>query len=121
MFTGSARLRPCRPAYLVPMAVLDQKKTFFNLNKVYNKIMDTVLAHRSASVSELKSNPKKVVDGANGSAVAILSHNSVMGYMLSPDHYQEMLEKLEDMELALIAQERLKQDFEPIRVNIDEL
>lgn len=83
--------------------------------------MNTVLASRSASVSELKSNPKKVVEGSNGSAVAILSHNSVMGYMLSPENYQEMLEKMEDLELALVSQERLKQDIKPIRVNIDEL
>jgi len=83
--------------------------------------MNTVLANRSASVSELKTNPKKVIEGSNGSAVAILSHNSVMGYMLSPEHYQELLEKMADMELALVAHERLQQDFQPIRVNIDEL
>ena len=83
--------------------------------------MDTVLANRSASISELKANPKKVVEGSNGSAVAILSHNSVMGYMLSPRHYQELLERMEDMELILLSQERLKNDFQPIRVSIDEL
>lgn len=44
--------------------------------------MQRVEAEIAVSVSDLKKNPTAIVDGAQGSAVAILNHNRVMAYMV---------------------------------------
>ncbi len=41
--------------------------------------MQSVLAEKAVSVSELKKNPSAVIGGADGGPVAVLNHNRVMG------------------------------------------
>ncbi|WP_341519864.1 type II toxin-antitoxin system Phd/YefM family antitoxin [Pseudomonas sp. G.S.17] len=83
--------------------------------------MQNILADVAVSVSELKKNPSAVLSGANGSAVAVLNHNRVMGYMVPADIYEAMVERLDDLELAQVAKARLDAKAAPIRVSLDDL
>lgn len=69
--------------------------------------MQSVLADMAVSVSELKKNPSAVLSGANGSPVAVLNHNRVMGYMVPAEVFEAMVERLDDLELAQLAKARL--------------
>ncbi|CRN00792.1 Antitoxin YafN [Pseudomonas sp. 34 E 7] len=83
--------------------------------------MQLVLADVAVSVSELKKNPSSVMKGANGSAVAVLNHNRVMGYMVPASVYEAMVERLDELELVQLVKERLDAKEAPIRVSLDEL
>ncbi|HWH87383.1 MAG TPA: type II toxin-antitoxin system prevent-host-death family antitoxin [Pseudomonas sp.] len=81
--------------------------------------MQRVFADMAVSISELKKNPSAVLKGANAGAVAILNHNRVMGYMVSADVYEALVERLDDLELMQIARSR---DHEtPMPVNLHDL
>ena len=81
--------------------------------------MQSVLADKAVSVSELKKNPSAVIGGANGGPVAVLNHNRVMGYMVPADVFEAMIEWLEDVELAEIARARAGE--QPVPVSLDDL
>ena len=81
--------------------------------------MQSVLANVAVSVSELKKNPSAVMTGANGSPVAVLNHNRVMGYMVPAELFETMLERLDDLELAQLARQRIDEPSVP--VSLDEL
>lgn len=60
-----------------------------------------------------------VVKQADGFPVAVLNRNQVAFYCISAEAYEEMLDKLEDIELAQIVRARENQD--EVEVNIDDL
>lgn len=78
-----------------------------------------ILAENTTSISELKKNPMAVVEQAEGFPVAVLNRNKPEFYCVPARVYEEMLDKLEDIELAEIVKERLNQ--EEIEVTIDQL
>ena len=64
--------------------------------------MEQVLAVRSVSITELKRSPSAVLEKAGGEPVAVLNHNRPAAYLLSPDVYEAMLERLNaDLRLAI--------------------
>ncbi|SDS12279.1 type II toxin-antitoxin system Phd/YefM family antitoxin [Pseudomonas oryzae] len=81
--------------------------------------MQSVLADKAVSVSELKKNPSAVIGGADGGPVAVLNHNRVMGYLVPAEVYEAMIERLEDLELAEIARARAGET--PVPVSLDDL
>ncbi|CAD5378403.1 StbD replicon stabilization protein (antitoxin to StbE) [Pseudomonas sp. OF001] len=81
--------------------------------------MQSVLADKAVSVSELKKNPSAVIGGADGGPVAVLNHNRVMGYLVPAEAYEAMIERLEDLELAEIARTRAGE--KPVPVSLDDL
>jgi antitoxin StbD len=81
--------------------------------------MQRVEAAIAVSVSDLKKNPSAVVDGAGGSAIAILNHNKVMAYMVPADTYEAMVDALDDQALVEIAKARAGEKGVP--VDIDDL
>ena len=81
--------------------------------------MQSVLADAAVSVSELKKNPLAVLSGAHGSAVAILNHNRVMGYMVPADVFDAMMERLDDLDLAELV--RARRHEAPIPVELEDL
>ncbi|WP_434562340.1 type II toxin-antitoxin system Phd/YefM family antitoxin [Pseudomonas sp. Z5-35] len=83
--------------------------------------MQIVLADVAVSVSELKKNPSAVLNGANGSPVAVLNHNRVMGYMVPASVYEAMIERLDELELAQVVKARLEANDTPVRVSMDDL
>ncbi|MBD9566517.1 type II toxin-antitoxin system Phd/YefM family antitoxin [Pseudomonas sp. PDM09] len=81
--------------------------------------MQSVLADMAVSVSELKKNPSAVLSGAHGGPVAVLNHNRVMGYMVPADVFEQMMERLDDFELAEIV--RSRRNEKPVPVSLDDL
>lgn len=78
-----------------------------------------ILAETAASVSELKRNPMATVAAGDGAAVAILNRNEPAFYCIPAQAYEALLERLEDLELNAIANQRADQQV--TKVSLDEL
>lgn len=78
-----------------------------------------ILAETSASVSELKKNPMGTVAAGEGFPVAILNRNQPAFYCIPAKAYEALMEKMDDMELNAIADERANQA--EIKVNLSDL
>ena len=81
--------------------------------------MHRILSRQTVSISELKKNPAAVIEAADGEAVAILVHNRPSAYLVPADTYQQMLDRLEDAELAAIVRNRKTE--RTVKVKLDEL
>ncbi|MBY0498591.1 MAG: type II toxin-antitoxin system Phd/YefM family antitoxin [Nitrosomonas ureae] len=78
-----------------------------------------ILAEVSASISELKTNPMKVVASGDGMPIAVLNHNEPAFYCVPAAAYETMMELLDDVELLRIVKERMN---EPVtEVSLDDL
>ncbi|WP_334050407.1 type II toxin-antitoxin system Phd/YefM family antitoxin [Alteromonas gracilis] len=78
-----------------------------------------VLAEVAASITELKANPMKVASSAYGDPVAILNRNEPAFYCVPAEIYENMMDRLEDLELLQLVKER--QGEESVSVNLDDL
>ncbi|MBB1488890.1 type II toxin-antitoxin system Phd/YefM family antitoxin [Oceanospirillum sediminis] len=83
--------------------------------------MRQILADYSASISELKKNPTALLNKAEGSAVAILNHNTPAAYLVPAETYELMMDMLDDYELAKLVESRRADLSEAVEVNIDDL
>ncbi len=79
----------------------------------------TILADVSAGISELKKNPMAVVEQGESAPVAIFNRNQPVFYAVPAAAYEQLMDKLEDIELAAIV--RVRQDMPEIEVSLDEL
>jgi len=78
-----------------------------------------VYAEVAASVTELKKNPMKTLAAGEGFPVAILNRNEPAFYCVPARAYEALLNRLEDLELNAIADERSGQSV--FKVKLDEL
>ena len=78
-----------------------------------------ILADNTTSISELKKNPMAVVEQADGFPVAVLNRNQPAFYCVPAEAYEMLMDKLEDIELAKIVEDR--KDQPEIEVNLDDL
>ncbi|PKH02442.1 antitoxin [Psychromonas sp. MB-3u-54] len=78
-----------------------------------------ILADVAASITEFKANPMKVAASAYGYPVAILNRNEPAFYCVPAEAYEMLMDKLEDIELLTLANERKNESS--ITVNIDDL
>ncbi len=78
-----------------------------------------ILTEIAASISELKSNPMKVVASGNGMPIAVLNRNEPAFYCIPAQAYEALMELIDDAELLKIVKER--QNEESIRVKLDDL
>ena len=83
--------------------------------------MHNILANKAVGISELKQNPAAILTAAAAEPVAILNRNKPAGYIISPEVWEALADRLEDIELAIIAKERLNDGEEPVKVSLDEL
>ncbi|MDP9424408.1 MAG: type II toxin-antitoxin system prevent-host-death family antitoxin [Pseudomonadota bacterium] len=81
--------------------------------------MEPILAGKSVSISALKTNPSAAIEAAGGEAVAVLNRNTPAAYLVPAKAWEELMERLEDLELAEIARERANE--KPVRVNLADL
>jgi len=81
--------------------------------------MHTILAESTTSISELKKNPMAVVEQGGGCPVAVLNRNQPAFYCVPAQAYELLMDKLEDLELAQICEERKNQP--EIKVSLDDL
>ena len=79
-----------------------------------------ILSDISAGISELKKNPMAVMEQGEGAPVAILNRNQPVFYAVPAAAYEFIMDKLEDVELTKIAEERLGKE-EEIQVSINDL
>lgn len=84
-----------------------------------NQIFQRVDADVAVSVTDLKRNPAKILEMAQSQAVAILNHNRVVGYVVSPAVW-EYAQELHDDAKTVDMLEGLKPE-EGIPVSLDEL
>ena len=78
-----------------------------------------ILADISAGISELKKNPMSVMKQGGGFPVAILNRNEPVFYAVPAAAYEELMDKLEDMELGEVVKQR---EGQPSRkVTLDDL
>jgi antitoxin StbD len=81
--------------------------------------MEQILSDSSVSVSELKRNPSAVIDAAAGEPVAVLVHNRPSAYLVPAATYKQLLERLEDLELAELVRARASE--RRVRVKLNDL
>lgn len=82
-------------------------------------MIDPILADASISISDLKKNPSAVIAAADGFPVAVLNRNTPSAYLVPAKAWEELMDRLEDIELAALVRERAGE--EPIEVGLDEL
>jgi antitoxin StbD len=83
--------------------------------------MQTILSNYTASITELKKSPTKLIEEAGDEVIAILNHNTTSAYLVPSAYYEKIMEIVDDYYLAKEANERLRDGEKPIRVDIDEL
>ena len=78
-----------------------------------------VLTEITASISELKANPMKVVASGEGMPIVVLNRNQPAFYCVPAPAYEAMIELIDDMELLKIVKDRLSE--ESVKVSLDDL
>jgi len=79
----------------------------------------SLLADTGVSISELKKNPSAVIEAAGGFPVAVLNRNTPAAYLVPAKAWEELMDRLEDIELAEIVRARANEVG--IRVNLEDL
>jgi antitoxin StbD len=82
---------------------------------------NTTQSGLSVSVEEFNNDPNEVLRSLNDQAVAIISHNKPLFYIVPAIRYQAMLEEIDGLRLVRVVSERLKQKELAIEVTLDEL
>jgi antitoxin StbD len=70
-------------------------------------------------MSEFKKNPSRIKQEAGIQPIAVLNHNKPAFYLLDPEVYEAMLDRLEDISLSRLVHERLAMKEQAIEVDID--
>ena len=73
-----------------------------------------ILSDTSASVSELKKNPRATVSSGDGYPVAILNRNQPAFYCVPAELYEKMLDALDNQELVKLVAERSNQQLHDV-------
>ncbi len=68
-----------------------------------------------------KKSPRQLLQDSNGEAIAILNHNKPTAYLVPAEKYEMMLDRMEDIELAKIIQERESEKPFAVAIALDEL
>ena len=56
--------------------------------------MESIFAGMTVSMSDFKKNPAAILRQAEGRPVAVLNHNKAAFYMVAPDLFRQMNEKM---------------------------
>jgi antitoxin StbD len=62
--------------------------------------VEKILTSRAVAVSEFKRAPNEIVAEANGEPIAVLTNNKPSFYVISPSAYEELLEKIWEVEIT---------------------
>jgi len=83
--------------------------------------METILANYSASITELKKSPTKLLEEAGDEVIAILNHNTPSAYLVPSVYYEKIMGIVDDYYLAKDVEDRLNDGEKSVKVNIDDL
>jgi antitoxin StbD len=78
--------------------------------------MKPLLADIGVSISELKKNPSAVIEAAEGAPVAVLNRNTPAAYLVPAKTWEELMDRLDDIELAEIVRSRSGEERIPVRL-----
>jgi len=78
-----------------------------------------ILTDKAAAVSEFKKKPLQLIEAAQGEAVAILNHNKPVFYAVPAELYAQILDQLDDLACAQLAEERI--GGPTVKVSLDDL
>ena len=81
--------------------------------------MSQIFADYTASITQLKVSPQKVLDKAKGMPVAIISQDKPVAYYVPAEYFEKLLEKVEDNYWSGIIQKRKSETS--VEVPIDTL
>lgn len=76
-----------------------------------------VLTEIAVSISEHKKNPMATVAAGDGMAVAVLNRNGPAFYCVPAKAYEELMDLVEDLQLGQLADVRLADGQEPLRIS----
>ena len=76
--------------------------------------IEPILADAGISISELKKNPSAVIAAADGFAVAIYNRNRPTAYLVPAMLWEEILDRLDDIELTRVVRERWNEKSIPV-------
>ena len=82
--------------------------------------MGQILTMKTTSITDFKQNPNREVKLAGDEPFAVLTNNKPSFYVLSPKLYDELLEKLWELEVTPTVLARL-QNSKSLKVNIKDL
>jgi len=82
-------------------------------------MIEHILADTGVSISDLKKNPSAVIAAAAGFPVAILNRNSPAAYLVPAKAWEALMDRLEDIELAEVVQQRAGE--KRIKVRVEDL
>ena len=83
--------------------------------------MDTVLAAKTTSISEFKSNPTAVLKRAGDEPFAVLTNNKPSFYVIQPELYESIVELLFDAQITPLVKKRLARIKKSIPVSLSDL
>lgn len=83
--------------------------------------MEKIMTEIVTSISEFKKNPNEEVRRAGKKAFAVLTNNKPSFYVLSPALYDELMERIWQLEMAESLSQRLSERSEAVKVNIKDL
>ncbi len=84
--------------------------------------MRTILANYSASITELKKSPTKLLEDAGDEVIAILNHNTPSAYLVPSLYFEKIMQIVDEYELSQQVKSRLNyNESELVEVNVDEL
>ena len=82
-------------------------------------MVENLLADASISISDFKKNPSAAIAAAEGFPVAILNRNKPSAYLVPAKAWEELVDRLEDIELAALVRARAAET--PLPISLDEL
>ena len=77
-----------------------------NYGLFYMSLTQTIHAKNTVSMTDLRSNPSKIMEIAGDLPVAVLNHNKPEAYLLSAKAYEALLELIDDVSLIKTIQAR---------------
>jgi antitoxin StbD len=84
--------------------------------------MKRIYANFTASITELKQSPTRLLELTGNEPIAVLDHNKPCAYLVPAALYEKMMDLLDDLEFSKEVKERLNYDEnELIEVDVDEL
>ena len=83
--------------------------------------VDVILTELTTTISEFKKNPNEVVKRAKNKPLAVLTNNRASFYVLSAKCYDDLLEKIWELEITPTVLERIASKEQSIRVTLEDL
>ena len=81
--------------------------------------MQPILTELTTTISEFKKNPNLEVARANGKPFAVLTNNRPTFYVVSPEVFDELLERVWESDIASEISRRRADGLKPVEVELE--